>query len=598
MQPIDLHHLRLDSTLADLPHHDFTVAPDVLGQAVAEELERRPTIPGVIVQKGEEVLGVFSRRQFLERVGRPYGVEVYLNRPIAIMVKNLAPTHLAFLSTQTIQSAAEATLHRSEGLLDDPVVVLFPDGRLRLLHSYVLILAQSHLLSLLTNLEKNRRQLAESLERIGRELATSRSLDKLTKRILKELDKVMPHERALVMLQEGEDLYAIAMRGFPEHITLDDIRIRIRPTADDVFRRIVNTQEAIAIADVTQDPEWQLTDKLPLNRSWLGVPLTIQGRVIGMISVTRTAANAFTPDDVMLTRAFASQAAVAIENARLNDEIHGFNTQLEQMVAERTAELNRAYGILERLDKTKSDFINVSAHELRTPITVIRGYAQMLATNPHLHSDDTAPMLLEGIQTGIQRLHQVVNNMLDVAKIDANTLQVVQEEVFLRPLIEKIAATYEHDLLQRRIGLDLSELPHLPPLTADPDLLAKLFDGLLVNAIKYTPDGGHIRIHGRVLPATDMAEIALADTGIGIAPENHTLIFEKFFQTGKLALHSSGRTKFKGGGAGLGLAIAKGIVEAHHGRIWVESAGYDEDTLPGSTFFIQLPYATTDRDRV
>ena len=590
MQPIELSHLRLDSTLADLPHHDFTVPPDILGRTVAEELEQRPTVPGVIVQNGEEVLGVFSRRQFLERVGRPYGVEIYLNRPISVMIKNLAPTYLAFLSTQTVQNAAEAALHRSQGLLDDPVVVLFPDGRLRLLHSYVLILAQSHLLNLLTNLEKNRRQLAESLERIGRELATSRSLDKLTKRILKELDKVMPHERALVMLQEEEDLYPIAMRGFPEQMTLNDVRIRIRPTADDVFRRIVDTQEAIALADVTQDPEWQFTDKLPLNHSWLGVPLTIQGRVIGMISVTRPPTNAFTADDVMLTRAFASQAAVAIENARLNDEIDSFNTQLEQMVVQRTAELNRAYAILERLDKTKSDFINVSAHELRTPITVIRGYAQMLAGNQQLQADSTAPMLLDGILTGIQRLHQVVNNMLDVAKIDANTLQVVREELFLRPLIEKIAAPYEHDLIQRRLTLDLSELPHMPPLAADPDLLTKLFEGLLVNAIKYTPDGGQVCIRGRVLPDSNTAEIAIQDSGIGIAPENHTLIFEKFFQMGELALHSSGRTKFKGGGAGLGLAIAKGIVEAHGGRLWVESVGYNETTLPGSTFFIHLPY--------
>lgn len=591
MQNIDLTHLTLDSTLADLPHHDFTVAPDTIGRAVADEFARRPALPGVIIRDGERVTGVFSRRQFLEQVGRPYGVEVYLNRPMAVMVENLAPTHLTFASTQTVQIAADLALRRSDGLFDEPLVVFFPDGRLRLLHNYILILAQSHLLGLLTAIEQNRRQLAESLERIGRELATSRSLTKLTKRILKELDKVMSYERALVMLQEGSDLYAVAMRGFPDSFVEDDLRVRIRPTADDVFRRIVDTQEAVLLDDITSEPQWQFTDRLPINHSWLGVPLSLQGRVIGMISVTRVAQGAFTADDIILTRAFANQAAVALENARLYDEIQAFNDHLEQMVTQRTVELNKAYAVLERLDRTKSDFINVSAHELRTPITVIRGYAQMLGTNEHLRADATAPMLMEGIVGGIDRLHRVVNNMLDVAKIDANSLQLTRDMVYLKPLLEKLTADLHPDLVQRRIALDITALPTLPPLSADPDLLRKLFDGLLVNAIKYTPDGGQVAINGRVLPTEGMVEITIRDTGIGIAVENHELIFEKFFQTGELALHSSGRTKFKGGGSGLGLAIAKGVVDAHGGRIWVASPGHDEVTLPGTTFFIHLPLA-------
>ena len=116
---------------------------------------------------------------------------------------------------------------------------------------------------------------------------------------------------------------------------------------------------------------------------------------------------------------------------------------------------------------------------------------------------------------------------------------------------------------------------------------------MIVNAIKYTPDGGSIFVSARPLDGNgsgNFCEIQVRDTGIGIDPANHKIVFEKLYQLGKVELHSSGRTKFKGGGPGLGLAIAAGIVKAHGGKIWVESPGYDEEKLPGSIFFIQIPF--------
>jgi signal transduction histidine kinase len=127
---------------------------------------------------------------------------------------------------------------------------------------------------------------------------------------------------------------------------------------------------------------------------------------------------------------------------------------------------------------------------------------------------------------------------------------------------------------------------------ADSDLLYKALYHLIVNAIKYTPDGGEITISGSVVQDDDGREavqVVVADTGIGIDQEHHALIFDKFYQTGEVMLHSSGVTKFKGGGPGLGLAIAKGAVMAHGGEIWVESEGYDEEKLPGSRFLVRLP---------
>jgi signal transduction histidine kinase len=125
-------------------------------------------------------------------------------------------------------------------------------------------------------------------------------------------------------------------------------------------------------------------------------------------------------------------------------------------------------------------------------------------------------------------------------------------------------------------------------------LLKKALDNIIVNAIKFTPDGGSIFINARPVEVNghgEFCEIRIHDTGIGIDPANHKIVFEKLYQLGKVELHSSGRTKFKGGGPGLGLAIAAGIVKSHSGKIWVESPGYDEEKLPGSTFIVQIPLA-------
>jgi signal transduction histidine kinase len=134
----------------------------------------------------------------------------------------------------------------------------------------------------------------------------------------------------------------------------------------------------------------------------------------------------------------------------------------------------------------------------------------------------------------------------------------------------------------------------------DPELMQKALDSIIVNAIKFTPDGGAIKVsiaqtssdHDEVY-----AEIRIQDSGIGIDPSNLDIIFEKLYQLGKVELHSSGRTTFKGGGPGLGLAIAAGIIKAHGGVVWAESPGHDEDNCPGSTFFVRLPMGKGEEEK-
>jgi len=436
--------------------------------------------------------------------------------------------------------------------------------------------------------EQRRRWLAESLARAGRELSSSLDLREVPGRILEQLLAVVPYERGAVMLRDDDVLRIVAQQGSQTDKDEQVLPIPIRE--GDAFEQVIANCQPMLLDDI-QVTGWQV-EWLATNKSWLGVPLVSKDRVIGVMSLARQDSGAFTPDDATLVSAFAGQAAIALENASLYDEITQFNEQLEQVVLQRTEELKKAYQTLERLDKTKSDFINIAAHELRTPLTLIKGYAQLLETIAEDNPD--AVSFLNGILSGQKRLQEIINSMLDVSKIDSHVLSMHKEPASLAHIISRVQSEFEEALRKRRLTLTVADLEDLPVLEADPDLLHKVFYHLIVNAIKYTPDGGLIEVNGRVITYDEigsMIEIVVSDTGIGIDPENHELIFEKFYQTGEVTVHSSGRTKFKGGGPGLGLPIARGIVHAHGGRIWVESEGYDEKRCPGSRFYVCLPIA-------
>ncbi len=314
------------------------------------------------------------------------------------------------------------------------------------------------------------------------------------------------------------------------------------------------------------------------NRRWYDLRMSplhnSRGRTIGRL---------------ILLRDITERKRAAEELRQANAEIRRFNEELESMVAQRTAELQTAYRKLEALDRTKTDFIQVAAHELRTPLTVLRGYTQVLLHDPLLAAHEDKRALLEGILSGEQRLHQIVNDLLDVSRIDARSLKISSEPVRLYDVAVSAFGIIADAVAGRGIAFSAEEIRSLPLVHGDPDLLHRALYHLFTNAVKYTPDGGRVWLEGRALPGGKQVELVVADSGIGIAPEHLEMVFEKFYRTGEIALHSSGRTKFKGGGPGLGLAIVRGIIQAHNGRIWAESPGYDEETCPGSRFHILLP---------
>src|SRR5574341_1442927 len=320
------------------------------------------------------------------------------------------------------------------------------------------------------------------------------------------------------------------------------------------------------------------------KREWIGL-LALGAKISGI---------RYTPEDLVTLLALANQTAVALDNARLVENLVELNTELRQAYRA----LDRANQDLERLDQTKSDFISIASHELRTPLTTMIGYTEMLMDDITLPS--SVHEMLKGIAKGTRRLHEIMDSMFDIAQIDTRTLQLHLTPVDTAVLIKEVSDRLETSLQERRQTLTI-DMPALPMVKADPHLLKKLFQHLLTNAIKFSPNSGKINISARVLPAHDSetpnggVEFVVEDSGVGVDPNLRDLIFSKFYQPGEVTKHSTSKTRFMGSGVGLGLALSKGIVEAHGGRIWVESPGYDEVNFPGSKFHVMLPLSRLNK---
>ncbi len=265
--------------------------------------------------------------------------------------------------------------------------------------------------------------------------------------------------------------------------------------------------------------------------------------------------------------------------------------EAEALVKDTRSELSLALMDVERLNKNKSDFIAVAAHELKTPLTLIEGYTNMLRNEFPEDESSKVSLMLGGIIGGTSRLREIIQDMIDVSMIEMDLLKLHYQPVWLNRLIAIIESEMDKGLKYRDLTITIEhETFPSGPTYADPERIYQVLNKVLSNAVKYTPDGGSISIYARGL--SGFTEIVVRDSGIGIAPEDLQRIFEKFSSLGDIALHSSGKTKFKGGGPGLGLAIAKGLIEAHGGTIWAESPGYDEQALPGSVFHIMIPMRT------
>jgi two-component system NtrC family sensor kinase len=232
---------------------------------------------------------------------------------------------------------------------------------------------------------------------------------------------------------------------------------------------------------------------------------------------------------------------------------------------------------LERLSQIKTAFLNVTSHELRTPMSAIKGYIQMILKGNLGTINDEQKNSLNVILRNANRLDRLIQDILDISRLESGTMKFIPEKIDVEKMVKEIAETMQASADLKRIKINAETEIDIPELTIDKDRITQVAVNLLNNAIKFSPDGSIINIKARKEKEDVLFEIQ--DYGRGIPKEHHKKIFETFYQ-----VDSSSDTKF--GGAGLGLAICYGIVFAHGGRIWVESTGIPGE---GSTFWFTLP---------
>ncbi len=322
-------------------------------------------------------------------------------------------------------------------------------------------------------------------------------------------------------------------------------------------------------------------------------PIVVEKTLIGILACGPKASDApFYPRDLELLATMATQTGVALRNARLLDDLRRLNTNVSAL----NREMEQANQQLEKLDAVKTDFVTIASHELRTPLAQLRGYTDIIdALNEQgmLDQDQIAGMVAN-LRKATERMEELIAAMLDVSQLDVNAMDLrftqTTPETVIRMAIEPLTDAIK----QRKLSLSARALRGLPMIEADMQRLVQAFRNIVVNAIKFTPDGGRIEITATARPAEspggkEQILVAISDTGVGIDRNNLDLIFQKFFRAYDPGLHSTGTYKFMGAGPGLGLTIAKGVIEAHGGKIWAESAGHSTETYPGTTFYVLLP---------
>jgi len=376
--------------------------------------------------------------------------------------------------------------------------------------------------------------------------------------------------------QGGEP--CLRIRAYAGHPPAQAIRAGLRP-GEGIIGRVAETGKPILIPDVQQDGGYIAS--APTTRSALSIPLAAGHRVIGVLNVERSEVGGFSDSDLRLLQTMGNSLAVILENTQLFERLR----RSEEALALRNQALEEANARLKELDRLKSQFLASVSHELRTPLNAIIGFSEVLLDGLAGELSEMAQEYLRYIHASGQHLLALINDLLDLSKIQAGRMTLSLQEVDIPALLEEVQATIAPMVEQKAQTLVFKVADPLPPLVADPMRLKQILLNLLSNASKFTPERGRIELACSLTDDGQMMRFTVTDNGIGIPPEEQAMIFEEFRQ--------ARQARELGQGTGLGLAITRRLVELHGGSIGVESEG-----IPGrgSRFTVLLPLAGPERE--
>ena len=386
-------------------------------------------------------------------------------------------------------------------------------------------------------------------------------LEAVLQTLVESAARLCDANKATITRQKDGVFFRAEAYGFSREF-IDYVRdVPVKPERGTVTGRALLEGKIIHIADVLADPDysWSEAQRLGGFRTILGVPMLREGIPIGVLALTRDDVRPFTQKQIELVSTFADQAAIAIENVRLFYEIQEKNRQLAEA------------------SQNKSQFLSSMSHELRTPLNAIIGLTEMMVTNAARFGTEKAQEPLQRVNRAGTHLLGLINQVLDLSKIEAGKLELNPQTVQLVPLIDEVVGTARQLADQNKNRLTAEAPGDLGSLSVDPMRLRQILLNLLSNACKFTKEG-EVKLQARrMADGRDGIELSVSDTGIGMTPEQQAKLFEEFTQ-------ADATTAQRFGGTGLGLAITRKLARMMGGDVTVTS-----EPGKGSVFTVRLP---------
>lgn len=421
--------------------------------------------------------------------------------------------------------------------------------------------------------ERTQRHLAEALRDSAQALTASLDLTEVMDAIIETVGRVVKNDNAHIMLVHNGYTHSLRTRDASGH-DIQHWSSELQLPVDDFFTMHYMSQHrtALVIPDTTEHPDWRMLEGTRWVRSYVGAPIIIDDEVIGFLHLDSATPRAYSAEDGERLQTFAHQAAIALQNAQLYEQVQRYADELEQRVAARTQELQTANEHLLALARVKDEFVANVSHELRTPLSSIVINHEML-----VHDPANQPVYIARLKRETERLRMLIEDLLRLSRLDQGRVHLTLEAVDINRMLQVYTTDRTPLAEQRAITLTCQTDPDLPPIVADRDQLGQVVSILLTNALNYIQEGGRVVLCSH--RQAGWVGFEVKDDGPGILPDELPNLFTRFFRGS--AGKASGAP-----GTGLGLAIAKEIVERHQGRIDVETS-----PEKGTSFKVWLPHA-------
>jgi signal transduction histidine kinase len=416
-----------------------------------------------------------------------------------------------------------------------------------------------------------------ALQRLSRTISTTLEESQIFKRIEAASFEELGFEKACGLLwndKENKFIIHLSIGYSDEEIEIIQSRVNV---GCDAYLDLIKNEKAFSSISLPENIALRekINQLFKVNSFAMAPILSKEGNQGFFFVGTENVAVAITEGDKELITILSNQIGQALENARLFEKTWRTQQELEKKVEERTRELSIVLGEVRKVSKRKTDFISSVSHELRTPLTSIKGYAAILLEEKLGVLPPAVKERLEKINRHSDELVHMVNDLLDIARIESGKIIMKMEEQDLKDIIAVVSDLILIQCKNKEIKLVQDVQKDLPVVLADRNQIQRVFINLLGNAVKFTPQKGRITIKAHTKDR--MVQVDISDTGIGIPPDALSIIFEEFYR-----VDNPINQEVKG--TGLGLSLVKHIIEAHKGKIWVESK-----PEKGSTFSFTLP---------